>query len=467
MKLYCEHTVLPNGDQIQIKAALLTIEGTQIQSVQEWDSPLKDLPKDTVHLKDKMLSPAFVNAHTHLSMSFFRSIDSSSAAGGNMVTDLFFKLERKMSADDVRAFSRMGAYECLNFGIGTVWDHYYHGEAIAKALCDTGLTGVIAPTLQDLEGPAKDAWEREWAHTQSIHSSQEFSKQGVVAAWGPHATDTVSANLMKKIQEQASKDQIPIHMHLAQCREEYYKRMASENLSPVTFLKRMHIFDTKTPLVFAHGLYLRDEDLDILSKHPQSHLVSCPSSQMIFDFPAPLTVWESRKIQWLVGTDTVASNDSMNLQKELRMISGFPLQELSYSENYRKFREEHSSLEDFASQREKIWKKSKVFRDPSYLLNKVWNKAGSLHPKLKVGVIAPKSFANLVVWDLDHPSFWPAKNLRALAFNDSTSAIHNMLMGGKWVSKDGAFAEGLRNSTSYKEALKEAKERLNFLLKSL
>lgn len=467
MKLFCERTALVVNKKIELRPALISIKGSQIESVQEWRKEESELPANTVVLKNKMLTPAFINAHTHLAMSFFRGIDLGASAGGNMVTDFFFKVESKLSAEDVRAFTRMGAYEALLFGVGTVWDHYYHGEAVAQGLCDVGLTGVVAPTLQDLEGPGKDVWEREWHNTENIHNSKEFAKRGIVAAWGPHATDTVSAKLWKKIQEAATKNPMPIHFHLAQSREEFHKRMASENLTPVKFLARTGIFDIKSPLVLAHGVYLRDDDMSLLAQHSNSNLVFCPFSQMIFDFPANVMEWERHNLNWLIATDTVASNDSMNVQKELRTVSGFPMQALSYSQSYKKFSKEHSTLEELCTERDSIWKKSEHFRDPSFLLSKVWHKAGTLHPQLKVGSIAPDAFANLIVWDLDHPTFWPAKNLRALCFNDSTSAIYNMMIGGKWMSKDASFTESICASSEYKSSLKEAKERLSIILKSL
>jgi 5-methylthioadenosine/S-adenosylhomocysteine deaminase len=467
LKLYCDNTALLIDGHLKLVPALLTIEGSYIQSVQTEKQVLKELPSDTIQLSDKMLTPSFINPHTHLAMSFFRAIDTSASAAGNMVKDLYFKLEKKLSAEDVRAFTRMGAYEAMSFGVGTVWDHYYHGESVAQALCDVGLTGVVAPTLQDLEGPAKDAWEREWSHTEHIHKSKILSKKGVFAALGPHATDTVSTQLWEKIQREASQQKLPMHLHLAQSRDEFHKRLSVENLTPTQFLSRMHIFDTQTSLVLAHGIYLRDDDLKRLASHPNANLVFCPFSQMIFEFPANILRWEEHGLRWLIATDTVGSNDSMNVQKELRAVSGFPMQALSYSESYQKFMFNQQSLEKLSLERVALWKTTNALRDPNTLLAKVWHQAGELHPLFKVGRIAPQYFANLIVWDLDHPTFWPSKNLRALCFNDSTSAIHNLLLGGRWMGKDASFAQSLRHSSDYLDSLKEAKERLKSLLRNI
>ena len=70
---------------------------------------------------------------------------------------------------------------------------------------------------------------------------------------------------------------------------------------------------------------------------------------------------------------------------------------------------------------------------------------------------------NLIVWDLEHPSFWPADGLRALAFSDTNPAISNMMIAGQWMGEEDNFFTSLCSSDNYKEALKEAKSRLKIL----
>ncbi|MDB4975805.1 MAG: hypothetical protein JWN48_4146, partial [Myxococcaceae bacterium] len=60
-----------------------------------------------------------------------------------------------------------------------------------------------------------------------------------------------------------------------------------------------------------------------------------------------------------------------------------------------------------------------------------------------------------------HPAFWPALDLpRALAMSDTTQAIHALLVNGKWVGERGRVADSLIASDSYREARREASERL-------
>ena len=115
----------------------------------------------------KLITPSFVNAHTHLAMSVFRGLSAEKYASNNMIEDFFYRVEKNFTPEDITAFSRMGAFECLLNGVGLVWDHYYRGEALAKGFQDVGLAAVIAPTLQDTRGPGVDLWES--ALDESLH----------------------------------------------------------------------------------------------------------------------------------------------------------------------------------------------------------------------------------------------------------------------------------------------------------
>jgi cytosine/adenosine deaminase-related metal-dependent hydrolase len=53
-------------------------------------------------------------------MSAFRGIGGVAALSGNVVEDLFFQIESLVQPGDIRAFTRMGAYEALLSGTGVV-----------------------------------------------------------------------------------------------------------------------------------------------------------------------------------------------------------------------------------------------------------------------------------------------------------------------------------------------------------
>jgi cytosine/adenosine deaminase-related metal-dependent hydrolase len=88
-----------------------------------------------------------------------------------------------------------------------------------------------------------------------------------------------------------------------------------------------------------------------------------------------------------------------------------------------------------------------------------------MHPQLKTGVLSAGYRANILIFDVDHPAFWPrADLLRALCFSDTGSAIWGMMVNGEWIGRRGEYHQSILSSPEYRETLSEADERLRALL---
>ncbi len=448
----------------RIAAARIDIEGCVIHEVTEMDRASIDANRTistTTDLGDRLVVPAFVNGHTHLAMSAFRGLQGSESLGGNVIEDLYFKLESGLSASDVNAFTRMGAYESLLSGVATVFDHYYHGEACAQALAEVGLTGVIAPTLQDLAGPGATGFEAQLDATTAIAESSRLAAAGVCAALGPHATDTVSAELWQRVNELARHLGLPVHAHVAQSFEELRRCHERHGMSPLAWLAREGALAPDLRSLFVHVIYASAADLALLD--PDAHTLGfCPYSQVEFCFPAPVATWCAAGLRWLVATDCAPSNDAMDVQKELRLASGHHAFEVTYSDAQRAFhlRGGPNAAMAVDTERRAALERSQALREPDALLDHVWSIPGTWHPQLPCGAIEPGRWANLLVLDPNHPALWPGENpLRALVMSSVPPAIESMIVAGSYVGEPGGF-QHLRQTPAYAAARREADERL-------
>ncbi|KAB8030693.1 amidohydrolase family protein [Fluviispira multicolorata] len=477
MLLMSKKVLLKENSEFIISPACIEISGIHITKVKKHSlkSYQKYCENENLHaiyeihdFGDFLISPSFVNCHTHVAMSFFRAILNNRFKSKNLIEDVLFKAESYLSPEDVQAFARMGAYENILNGNALIWDHYYHAHSIANACLETGISAVIAPTLQDISGPGVHLCEKAFQDTITIHEDNKFSKDAIFSSFGPHATDTVSVDLWERLRKEALSTNLPIHTHVAQSYEEVKRIYAKHKLTPIAFLKKLKILKSEIKSLLVHGIYLDKSDLNSINSK-SSALVFCPFSQMIFQFPANILDWEKHKLQWFIATDCVASNDSMNIQKELRFVSGFPSLHNTF-QNYQKILKKSSLKERtiFLKNRKKTKLLEDKFSNSSFLLNKILSGPGNFHPKFKAGSIEINALANLTVWDIDHPSFWPPNNLqRSLSMGDTTGAIHNMCIKGKWVGKNGQFTHSILTSDKYKQSLKEANERLTILLKKI
>ena len=446
----------PETGPLRVRPGWVQFDGGAIAAVGEDESPA-----GSINFGERLITPAFINPHTHCALQALRGLGTT-AASGNVVEDLFYRVEAKMSPDDIAAFARVGAYESLLSGVGLVWDHYFCGDAVARAFAEVGLSAVVAPTLQDRGGPRPDQWERQLAATESIARNGRLANRGIVAAVGPHATDTVSANLWREVIKLAQSESIPVHAHLAQSVEEVERAREWHDMSPVEWLHSLGVLDAVQG-VFAHGLFVNRSELRSLG-HAHT-LVSCPYSQMVFGFPARVDVWSEERVRWTVATDCAASNDSMSLRKELRFLAGQRTVPTSWSNPYEHFLNGTGTAADVWRDRQARFQRVDPIAHAASLLQRVWGVAGSLHPSLRAGVLEPGALANVVIWDVMDPSFWPALDpLAALAFADVDGAIHAMYVAGEPVGTAGDFRRSLLSSQAYQAHLSDAAERLGRLI---
>lgn len=457
------------GESLRIAAAVIMIDGARIIAVEPFDraAPPVAGPDDTViDIGDRLLTPAFVNGHTHLAMSALRGVGLD-AMDGNIIESIYFRIEGALTAEDVQAFTRMGACESLLAGVGTVWDHYYHGDAVAAALAEMGLGGVVAPTLQDLAGPGVPVLDAQIASTERIATDAKLAAAGIFAALGPHATDTVSADLWKRINTVADALDLPIHSHVAQSIEEYGRAIERHGCSPIEWLDRLGVLDAGSGMLLVHGLYATHRDLERL-RPERNTLAYCPFSQVQFGFPAAVEGWWKAGVPFVIGTDCGACNDSMSPQQELRLLACGRAFAVTPSLAGVRFRSTGDADDAHALDaiRRSTRDERAVLADPTTLLGTVWRVPGRLHPRLGAGVIEPGARANLCVWDADHPAWWPATTpLRTLTMGDVSGALWGLLVNGRWSGERGAMQASLLASDDWREARVEAEGRLRALFK--
>ena len=452
--LMTDRAVLPEGDSLRVAPAAVAIAAGHITHVstgvdrQAARDALRPGPDDTVEdLGGALLSPAFIDGHTHLALHALRGLTERRTTDQNVVEDLFYRFESGLTAEEVRAFARVGATEALIHGTGLVFDHYFHGPAVAEAASDVGLCAAIAPTVQDLGGPFAHASEQGLLDTLALDSPAWLAR-GIAAMVGPHAMDTVSAALWRQIGDVSAARNLPVHVHVAQSLEEVARVSARTGRTPVEELVETHILDVAPTTLAVHMIYASRADLARLTgKHVV--LGHCPHSGLIFGHPARLDAWEQACVPWLVGSDCAASNDAMDVRSELRIVLGQAALAATFSSEYGDFLA-HANV-DAA---EGAWDVRRSRRDalarlfePAALLAGVTSVPGRVHPKLPAGAITPGALANFAVWDADHPVFWPLSDpLRGLALASVSPALLQVMTRGLWRGERGRFADSIVRS---------------------
>jgi cytosine/adenosine deaminase-related metal-dependent hydrolase len=394
-------------------------------------------------------------------------LNPSEAVDTNLVEAFFYKIEAHMTEDDVRAFVRVGGLEAMMSGTGLVWDHYYYPEAITAGLRDIGLSGVVAPTLQDRGGPGTSALEANLEATLTIAKSDTLKRAGIYSAIGLHASDTVSQSLLRRCADLANTHRLPIHCHVAQSYEELERVHRLDGCGSGEHLLRSGILDSAPKSLLVHGILLTDHELEQLGKKNVT-LAFCPHSKQIFAYLPDLHRWLTHNVEWVVGTDCAASNDAWSIPRELRFVAGMRALSASWSPAHQSYlntgRLAHA--QDAWTARTAARTATSVLGEDSYILARGWKVPGGLHPSFHAGEIAVGAKAQFAVWDTSHPCFWPNKNLlRALVWGRTQGALKRLMINGAWWSDQEHMGSAVTESDLWRESAKEASERLDALLK--
>ncbi len=442
------------------RAAALLVDGNRIRQVEAADAVRKGGQRKVFDVGSDPLVPGWVNAHTHLAMSPLRGITSWGARRGNVVTDVFFRIESHLTPADVYAFSCLGAYESALSGGLFVCDHYYFGGAIARALLDVGLGGVVGATLQDRAGPFAPKWEAQLDETLGQVGDARLFQAGIFPALAPHAADTVSSRLMARIGELARQLQVPVHMHLAQSYEEV-RTLARDRPSIGPELERVFDQLDGCSVLIAHGLHLGREAIQRCVSRDWV-LAYCPLSQLQFGFLGPAACWLELGGRLALGTDCVASNDALDVQRELPVLAGDAALRASFSPQRSQLLSLGRAEDSLNVERARKEQLSRLdTSDPDLLL-----RAADGRPFASLGtwpVAAPfevGSLANILVLDSEHPSLFAAQDLkRALAYGSTQGAIKWGVVGGRIVGRKRGWRNEWIDTDDYREVRKEALRR--------
>lgn len=250
-----------------------------------------------IELPSGVVLPGFVNLHNHaLNGPVFRGIVDDVGAGtpGGVAADaivygLLLPLgdlaSEVLTDDELRAVYRLAVLELLRSGTTSALDMpraQHHGFLDAAA--ELGLRLFAAPYV--FSAPSRGLDERGRPRYVPIDEDASLAAALAVAdrydegpggrirvGFGPHATDTSSPRLLRRIAALAAERDTFVTIHVAQSRNEVEQVRARHGRTPVEYLHDTGLLGPRT--VVAHGVYVEDGDLALL-RDSGTTLAHCP-----------------------------------------------------------------------------------------------------------------------------------------------------------------------------------------------
>ena len=287
-------------------------------------------PGDDYDLGDAILLPGLINTHTHLELTAMRGFLENCR-----FTEWIDKLRQSraevMNDEMLLDSARFGIIEGLEAGITTYADTCSSGVAM-RAMRELGVRGIM---YQEVFGPDPSHADVAMRELEDRIGKLQLEQTELVSLGvSPHAPYTVSDHLYHAAAEFANSRRLPLAMHIAESEAEHdivanargdfaerWRRrgiaVARRARSPIELLERQGALD-RGPLLI-HCVRVDDADIEIIARR-RCAVAHCPASNAKFGHGiAPLLPLVAAGVRVGIGSDSVASNNRMDILDEARL----------------------------------------------------------------------------------------------------------------------------------------------------
>ena len=267
----------------------------------------------------KVLIPAFFNAHSHASMILMRGY-AENLSLMSWLFDKIFPFEARLTDNDIYYSCLLSIAEMLRYGIVGTTDMYMKWHALGRAFYDGGVKAnfSVGCTCSD----DKSFYEIK-DYKDTLDMIREFGGAGngkLVPEFSLHAEYTSTERIATELAAEAEKAKSRIHVHVSETESEVADcKKRHGGRSPVRYLSDCGIFDV--PATAAHCVYIDGDDIEIL-KEKNVSVATCPKSNLkLASGICPAAQLIEKGVNVAIGTDSVASNNNLNMIEEIRFFN--------------------------------------------------------------------------------------------------------------------------------------------------
>jgi cytosine/adenosine deaminase-related metal-dependent hydrolase len=308
----------------------VAVKGNRIRAAGTFPEVAALFSGSVVDVGEQVLMPGLVNAHCHLDYTMLRRAIQP-PRGFTAWVQRLNAIKRSLQDDDYIEAIRAGFAELLKWGTTTVLNIESFPELMSR----------LPPP------PIRTWWFYEMIDVRKRITTEDlmdgvgifFRKH---ADWlggfglSPHSPYTASAALYELASTCARQDNMPVTTHIAESAEEAamfrrgsgplydFMRSLGRDMSdcghgsPLSLLLGQELIGPEW--IVAHMNELDESDFALLEKTPL-HVVHCPASHRYFGHQAfPMDRLRAVGINVSLGTDSLASTDSLSLFDEMRNV---------------------------------------------------------------------------------------------------------------------------------------------------
>ena len=281
------------------------------------------------------IAPAFINCHCHLELSYMKGAIPTHTGLVNFVQQV---MKQRNTDTEMQL-------EAIKVADKDIWDS---GTQAVGDICNLPITAAIklhSPVTYynfiELTGWHPSVAESRYQN--GLDCRAIFNKNQLPNSFTPHAPYSVSGALWEKLQPHFSG--VPVTMHNQESIDEqilfekgtgnwihFYEQMGIAHSefegSGKSSLQTVFPFlQSAKPLLLVHNTFTTEQDIaQVENLHPEIYWCICiRANQYIENALPPIDLLQKHACKIVIGTDSLASNVSLNLLDELKILQkNFP-----------------------------------------------------------------------------------------------------------------------------------------------
>ena len=264
-----------------------------------------------IDCQNNLLMPGLKNAHTHSAMIFLRN-RFKDVGLQDWLFKCVFPREDKLIPEDIYHLNKATILEYLAGGTTACFDQYFFPLSAYKAPEEMGMRMLLLAIFNS-ETTSVDDLERNY------HFLNDRDNPLARYAIGIHAEYTSNDEMIEHTRKALERLKAPFFTHISETKKEVEECIGRHNKTPLKYLYDEGLF--KYGGGGYHCIYYTDEEIKIC-KDNNLFIVSCPgSNQYLNSGVAPLSKYLNEGIRIALGTDGPASNESLDMFREMRLAA--------------------------------------------------------------------------------------------------------------------------------------------------
>lgn len=322
-QIFSGHTMMPE-DSVLITQA----DGT-VEAIVD-----KDEAGEGVQYFEGLLSPGFINCHCHLELSHMKGVIPE---GTGMVDFLLAVVQqRKINDETILEAIEKAEKEMMANGIVAVGD-----------ICNTPHTlsqksknNIYYHNFIEASGYAPQMADSRFEQSKKLYEA--FASISLKSSIVPHATYSLSPELLKKINDFEKNKLLTIHNQESKAEEDWIREKKGDmsrlyrqlNINTDFFqpqaVSSLQYFLSQyaeyRPLILVHNLFSREADVQyanqLFSRHnSELYYCLCPNANQYINEQLPdVDLFINNQCKIVFGTDSLASNKQLGIHEEIKTL---------------------------------------------------------------------------------------------------------------------------------------------------